>query len=139
MQAKILISLYMVNQNKFLDEKNVKIMTRSYAYKGYTSTYLVFWIILILNYSLKILTMHHCVKSVQMRSFVWSAFSFIWTEWRDLLRKSLYSVRIQENTDQKKTPYLDTFHTAIINNLIDLLDELERFEYGSTLVLEFKK
>ena len=31
----------------------------------------------------------------------------------DLLRKSLYSVGIKENTDQKKTPYLDTFHAVL--------------------------
>ena len=42
------------------------------------------------------------VKSVQIRSFFWSVFSCIWTECRDLLLKSPYSVRIQENTDQKK-------------------------------------
>ena len=44
----------------------------------------------------------HCVKSVQIRSFFWSVFSCIRTEYGDLLRKSPYSVRIQENTDQKK-------------------------------------
>ena len=35
-----------------------------------------------------------CVKSVQIRSFFWSIFSCIRTEYE--------SVRIQENTDQKK-------------------------------------
>ena len=44
----------------------------------------------------------HCVKSVQIRSFFWSVFSCIWTEYGDLLRKSPYSERIQENTDQIK-------------------------------------
>ena len=34
--------------------------------------------------------------------FFWSVFSRIWTEYGDLLRKSPYSVRIRENTDQKK-------------------------------------
>ena len=43
-----------------------------------------------------------CVKSVQIRSYFWSEFSFILTEYRDLRRKSLYSVQIQENTDEKK-------------------------------------
>ena len=38
----------------------------------------------------------HCVKSVQIRNF-----------------SGLYSVRMRENTDQKKTPYLDTFHAVI--------------------------
>ena len=31
-----------------------------------------------------------------------------------LLSKSPYSVRIQENTDQKKTMYLHTFHAVFI-------------------------
>ena len=34
------------------------------------------------------------------------------TEYGDLRSKFPYSVRIQENTDQKKTPYLDTFHAV---------------------------
>ena len=44
----------------------------------------------------------HCVKSVQIRSFSWSVFSCIWTKYGDLNRKSPYSARIQENTEQKK-------------------------------------
>ena len=44
---------------------------------------------------------YHCEKSVQLRSISWFVFSFIRTEYGDLLRKSPYSVRIQENTDQK--------------------------------------
>ena len=54
----------------------------------------------------------HCVKSFQIRSFSWSIFSRIRTEYGDLLRKPPCSVRIQENLDQKKTPYYDTFHTV---------------------------
>ena len=42
------------------------------------------------------------MKSVQMRSFFWSVFFCIRTEYGYLLRKSPYSVRIQENMDQKK-------------------------------------
>ena len=42
------------------------------------------------------------MKSVQLRSFFWSVFSCIQTEYRDLWSKSPYSVRIQENTDEKK-------------------------------------
>ena len=33
--------------------------------------------------------------------FFWSAFFRVWTEYRDLLRKSLDSVQARENTDQK--------------------------------------
>ena len=42
----------------------------------------------------------HCVKSFQTRSFFWSVFSPIWTEYGDLRSKSPYSVQIRENTDQ---------------------------------------
>ena len=34
--------------------------------------------------------------------FFWSALSCAWNEYGDLLRKSSCSVRIQENTEQKK-------------------------------------
>ena len=44
---------------------------------------------------------YHCEKSVQLRSISWFVFSFIRTEYGDLRSKSPYSVRIQENTDQK--------------------------------------
>ena len=47
----------------------------------------------------------HCVKSVQIQRFFWSLFSCIWTEYRDLLRKSPYSVRLLENTDQKNPAF----------------------------------
>ena len=41
---------------------------------------------------------YHCVKSVQIWSFFWSVFSRIWTEYGI----SPYSVRMRQNTDQKK-------------------------------------
>ena len=40
----------------------------------------------------KILILQHCVKSIHIRSYFWSAFSCIRTEYGDLLRKSSYSV-----------------------------------------------
>ena len=49
---------------------------------------------------LKLLLRTHCVKSVQIRSFFWSVFSCIWTDYGDL--RSPNSVQTQENTDQKK-------------------------------------
>ena len=42
-----------------------------------------------------------CVKSIKVGSFFWSVFSCIWTEFKGLRSKYLYSVRIQENMDQK--------------------------------------
>ena len=53
------------------------------------------------NTTAQIFLIVHCVKSIQIRSYFWSVFSFIWTEYGDLRSKSLYSVRIQEITDQK--------------------------------------
>ena len=44
----------------------------------------------------------HCVKSVQIRSFFWSVFSHIQTEYETLRGRSLYSVRIWEHMNQKK-------------------------------------
>ena len=44
-------------------------------------------------------TTKHCVTSVEIRSYFWSVFFSIRTEYGDLLCKS--SVRIQENMDQK--------------------------------------
>ena len=42
------------------------------------------------------------VKNVQIRNFLWSVFSRIQTEYGDLECKSPYSLRIIENTEQKK-------------------------------------
>ena len=41
----------------------------------------------------------YCVKSVKIRSFLWSLFSLILASH---FRTSLYSARVRENTDQKK-------------------------------------
>ena len=43
----------------------------------------------------------HCVKSVQIRSYFWSAFSYIWTEYKEIRNIFPYSVRMRENTDEK--------------------------------------
>ena len=56
----------------------------------------------------------HCVKSVQIRSFFWSLFSCILTKYGEIWSITPYSVQMRQNTDQKKTPYLDTFHAVII-------------------------
>ena len=44
----------------------------------------------------------HCVKSVQIRSFFWSVFSHIRTEYGDLQSKSPHSVQMREDPDRKK-------------------------------------
>ena len=44
----------------------------------------------------------HCVRSVQIWSFIWSVFSRIQTEYGVLRSKSPYLVQMLENTDHKK-------------------------------------
>ena len=44
----------------------------------------------------------HCVKSVQIRSFFWSLYSHIRTEYEEIFCTFTYSVRMRENTGQKK-------------------------------------
>ena len=44
----------------------------------------------------------HCVKGVQIQSFFWSVISRIRTEYGELRSISPYSVRMRENTNQKK-------------------------------------
>ena len=58
---------------------------------------------------LKIAMKAHCMKSAQIRSFFWSVFSHIRTEYGGLRSKSQYSVLIRENTDQKKLRILTLF------------------------------
>ena len=48
------------------------------------------------------LTAIHCVKSIQIRSFFWSVFSRIRTEYGEIRSIIPYTVRVRENTDQKK-------------------------------------
>ena len=67
---------------------------------------------------MKVVGGKHCLKSVLIRSFFWSLFSCIRIEYGSLWSKSPYSVGIQESTDQKKTPYLDTFHAVKVEMIV---------------------
>ena len=70
----------------------------------------------------------HCVKSVQTRSFFWSVFSRIWTEYGDLLRKSSYSVRMQGNTDQNKLRFEHFSRSVLV-----LIETGKRWDYDQYL------
>ena len=61
------------------------------------------------------LCLYHCVKSVQMRSFFYSVFPCIRTEYGDLWSRSPYSVRIQEITDQTKLRIWTVFMPFVVN------------------------
>ena len=51
-----------------------------------------------------ILIVNNCVKNVPIRRFFWSVFSYIQTEYGEILSISPYSVQMRKNTDQKKLP-----------------------------------
>ena len=66
-----------------------------------TSSYTNCWVIGDLNVG-TFCYRKHGVKSVQIRSFLWSIFSHIWTEYEEIRSIFPYSVQKRENTDQKK-------------------------------------
>ena len=53
----------------------------------------------------------HCVKSVRIRSFSGPYFPAFGLN-GEILRISPCSAQMRESADQKKTPYLDTFHAV---------------------------
>ena len=59
----------------------------------------------------------YLVKSVRIWSFFYPVFSRGQTEYEDLLYESPYSVRMPQNTDQKKNSNSGTFQAVLINQL----------------------
>ena len=64
-------------------------------------------------YSDSCLRLHlHCIKGVHIQSFLWSIFSRIWTEYREIsLYLSVFSPGA-EKYGPEKTSYWDTFHAV---------------------------
>ena len=56
----------------------------------------------------------HCVKSVQIRSFLWSVFFRIRIEYGDTEYLSVFNPNAG-NYGPEKTPYLDTLHTVWVD------------------------
>ena len=80
--------------------------------------WILIWILIWLTDSWShwlILLSFHCVKSVQIRNFFWSVFSCIWTEYGEILHISPYSVRMRENTDQKKLRIWTLFTQCLLH------------------------
>ena len=75
-------------------------------------------------------TEHKYVLVFKYGVFSWYLFSCIWPKYRDLRRNSPYSVRIQENTDQKKFR---------IWTLFTRWRFLRRRQEASVRVLEYKQ
>ena len=55
----------------------------------------------------------HLVQNCPNMQFFCSAFSRIWTKYRDLWSKSLYSVQIRKNTDQKNSASRDSSRSVV--------------------------
>ena len=73
----------------------------------------------------------HYVKSVQIRSFFWSVYSCIRTEYGDLLNTGKYG--------PEKTPYLDTFHAVTFREITTKEDAHQLQSDMKLLQLESKK
>ena len=52
---------------------------------------------------------HHCAKNVQIRSFFWSVFSRIWTDYGEIWSISPYTSPNAGKFGLENTPYLDIF------------------------------
>ena len=100
---------------------------------------------MIINYTSKLFLIFnnewHCVKSVKIPSFFWSIFFCIWLEYEDLLRKSLYSVGIRENMDQKNSVFghfspawFDDFNQfwILLLNLCEIIFKNARYVFGTS-------
>ena len=86
------------------------------------------------------LLMTDSVKSVQMRSFFWSVFSRIWTEYGEIRSISPNAGKY----GPEKTPYRDIFHvvrgkqlsfatfSCLSSDIFIISDHKGRFEYKAT-------
>ena len=81
------------------------------------------------------------VKSAQIRNFFWSVFSRIRTEYGQILRISPYSVRMQENMEQKKIriwrPYTKCGSPRYTSEMFERLNEERKSRLK--IVIEDKK
>ena len=78
------------------------------------------------------------MKSAQIRSFFWSAFSCIQTEYGELLRKSPYSVRIQENTGQKNSVF-GHFSRSVFVNINSTQASIIKYQFHPSILLIKRK
>ena len=91
----------------FLSLSNVTFLSQLYAKCPSTKTRLseISFLSIIFRY--------HCVKSVQIRSYFWSVFSWMRREYGDISYLSVFTPNT-EKYGPEITPYLDTFHPVHI-------------------------
>ena len=82
--------------------------------------------------------MPHCVKSIQIRTFFWSVFPRIRTEYGEVRSVSPYSVRMRENTDKKKLCIWTLFRQCqgLLLELVPVFDELVYRVVSSKIIIK---
>ena len=72
----------------------------------------------------------HCVKSVQIRSFFWSLFSCIRTEYGEI-RSIIWSIffRIRENMDQKKLRIWTLFTQCMVS--VEIIAQFSEIKFSA--------
>ena len=81
------------------------------------------------RFAISLLSLHY-VKSVQIWSLFWSVFSRIRTKYGEIRSISPYSVRMWENTDQRKLRiyYIFSFLEFLISNLVSFVhNQIQKF------------
>ena len=78
----------------------------------------------------------HCVKNVQIRSFFWSVFSRIWSEYWDLWSKSFQKLRLISGWTFKRQPHKMAKHTHVIRQPLQKIC-LCVFDYYVRFALNF--
>ena len=78
--------------------------------------------------------LYHCVKSVRIRICFWSVFTCVRTEYGDFFHKFPYSVRTQENKDQKKLRIWTLFTQFILLFLCNSCPNLNIDDFYERLV-----
>ena len=127
------ISNFHLDKRFFLKVHYIEFIWEYFGKRHFSFANLIFWMpsfldhrCLKMNFYYNIaLNLLQCVKSVQIRSFFWSVFSRIRTEYGEILRVSPYSFRIHKNTDQKKLRIWTLFtqfflsHTHILHTVLE--------------------
>ena len=86
------------------DFLSVEILHENVWTNGYWKIFCSHWIPRFKRKLLKAFLQNNTLsEKCPITHFFWSIFSHIWTKYADLLRKSLYSVWMLENTDQKNS------------------------------------
>ena len=74
---------------------------------------------------------NHCVKSVKIRRFFWSVFSHTRTEYGEIRSISPHSIRIRENTQQKKLRIWTHFTQWITFEIYFLMRFFSKMNYNN--------